>query len=586
MNRTNGPGVQRAELDAIAQSNPNDTVAFNAARRLALDVLDKMGLDPQGKLQAEAAWRDSTAKTRIEALTTQNPKRALNLLVPTAFTTQESNQPEQGMDDIITDSVAGTDSSDESTEKGDRVRRLTSNERIRRAFQDDLPIDTLLAELSPGSYDDVVRKARTADAASLIGTHADLDIASQNARAAIINMTPYSGTRHDDTEFTSVFGAEEGGKRSRAFNWRADVSPYLADMRVMPTSQIDASIFAAKPLPNRFSQKQDPELYRMDQARFEEDQKRYELNADAAAFIIQQRQIDPAAYARKVIPAADTAFKNLSTPEDLQAAVALSFAAQRQLGIAKPQPLPLSDAEGLIKAWNDTPDPEEAERKALEAIIDQKSRKALATQLDNIKAAQSDALAASDGEPDADGFDDAGSERPSNEKFAKSIDLSPADILRLKKTVATEYYPKSDEIEAKAVIDAVLNRLASQHWGYSIESVVNSKDQFSDVNGPTSRSKHNRSDIDQVPIGDPRFPKASRIVDEYLMQRASGEPSSVDDNLSYGNPDYADESGLKWLLKLKMKRGLHLHGTPPDLLRFLPGIFGINLPEDYYSAWP
>ncbi|ESY04485.1 hypothetical protein X748_28115 [Mesorhizobium sp. LNJC386A00] len=60
-------GVQRAELDAIAQSNPNDTVAFNAARRRGLDVLDKMGLDPQGKLQAEAAWRDSTAKTRIEA---------------------------------------------------------------------------------------------------------------------------------------------------------------------------------------------------------------------------------------------------------------------------------------------------------------------------------------------------------------------------------------------------------------------------------------------------------------------------------------------------------------------------------------
>ncbi|ESY29454.1 MULTISPECIES: hypothetical protein [unclassified Mesorhizobium] len=157
------------------------------------------------------------------------------------------------------------------------------------------------------------------------------------------------------------------------------------------------------------------------------------MNADAAAFIIQQRQIDPAAYVRKVIPAVDTAFKNLSTPEDLQAAVALSFAAQRQLGIAKPQPLPLSDAEGLIKARNDTPDPDEAERKALEAIIDQKSRKALATQLDNIKAAQSDALAASDGDPDADGFDDAGSECPSNEKFAKSIDLSPADILRLKK---------------------------------------------------------------------------------------------------------------------------------------------------------
>ncbi|WP_179298201.1 hypothetical protein [Mesorhizobium carmichaelinearum] len=72
--------VQRAELDAIAQSNANDTAAFNAARQRGLDVLNKMGLDPQGKLQAEAAWRESTAKTRMEALIAQDPQRALQML--------------------------------------------------------------------------------------------------------------------------------------------------------------------------------------------------------------------------------------------------------------------------------------------------------------------------------------------------------------------------------------------------------------------------------------------------------------------------------------------------------------------------
>ncbi|CCV08010.1 hypothetical protein MESS2_690012 [Mesorhizobium metallidurans STM 2683] len=70
--------VQRAELDAIAQSHPNDTLAFNAARQRGLDVLNKMGLDPRGKLQAEAAWRESTAKTRIESLIAENPIKALN----------------------------------------------------------------------------------------------------------------------------------------------------------------------------------------------------------------------------------------------------------------------------------------------------------------------------------------------------------------------------------------------------------------------------------------------------------------------------------------------------------------------------
>ncbi|WP_181168089.1 hypothetical protein [Mesorhizobium sp. B2-4-19] len=567
--------VQRAELDAIAQISPNDTVAFDAARRRGLDVLDKMGLDPQGKSQTEAAWRESTAKTRIEALIAGNPKRALDLLGLTASANGKGNRPEQGIDG--TGSVAGTDSSNASTDKGDRARRLTPNERIGQAFQDNFPIDNLLAELSPASYDDVVRKARTADAASLINTHADLDIASQNARAAITNMTPYSGSRHDDTEFASVFGAEEGGKRSRTFNWRADVSPYLADMRVMPTSQVDASIFAEKPLPNRFSQKQDPELYRMDQARYEKDQERYELNADAAAFIIQQRQVDPAAYARKVIPSVDKGFKNLSTSQDLQAAVALSFAAQRQLGIAKPQPLPRSDAEGLIRAWSDASDPKEAERKALEAINDPKQRKALATQLDDVKATQSETPAALE----AEGLN----KDMEAKRFAKAIYLSPSDILRLKKTLMTEWIVSDGDIEAKGVIDAILNRLASHRWGYSIESVVNSKDQYSDVNGPVSREQHNRSNVDQLSIYDPRFDRASKLVDEYLVMRAAGAPSVVEDHLNYGDPKTSSPKNRVWLEALDGPiLGRHHHGTEPAFQKYRPGEFSINLPEDYYPT--
>jgi hypothetical protein len=39
-----------------------------------------MGLDLQGKLQAQAAWRESTAKTRIEALIGRDPKRVLGML--------------------------------------------------------------------------------------------------------------------------------------------------------------------------------------------------------------------------------------------------------------------------------------------------------------------------------------------------------------------------------------------------------------------------------------------------------------------------------------------------------------------------
>ena len=305
--------AQTDELDNIARSDPNDAAAFEAARQRGLDLIASMGLDPQGRSQAEAAWRDRTAKSRVEVLIAGNPRTALDLLGLRCSSSNQSTLPDQGVDSMTTGSVARNDNSGLSGEKEGRLHKADPSERVGQAFLDKAPIDALLAQLSPGSYDDVVRQARSADAGSFISLHADLDTDAQRAKAAIANMEPYSGSRHDDTEFAQVFGAEEGSKKSRAFNWRADVSPYLADMRVMPTNQVDTSIFAAKPVPNQFSPKQDPELYKLDQARYEKDERRYELNADAAALVIQQRQVDPAAYARKVIPSLDAALKDLST---------------------------------------------------------------------------------------------------------------------------------------------------------------------------------------------------------------------------------------------------------------------------------
>lgn len=579
--------AQTAELNNIMQSDPNDRAAFDAARQRGLDLIASMDLDPQSKAQAETAWRDSSAKTRIEALIANNPRTALNLLGLKSSSTDEPNVALRGNDGITTGAITQADSSVASSEKEDRLRKIDPSERVGQAFLDNAPISALLAQLSPGSYDDVIRQARSADAASFIAAHADLDTDAQKAKAAITNMEPYSGSRHDDTEFAQVFGAEEGGKRSRNFNWRADVSPYFANMRVMPTNEIDASIFAAKPVPNRFSPKQDPEMYKLDQARFEKDEKRYELNADAAALVIQQRQVDPAAYARKVTPSLDAALKDLSTPENLQAALTQSFAAQRQLGITKPQPLPRSDAEGLLAAWSNSPDPEEAERKALEAIIDPRSRKALTKQLDYIKATQSQTPTGIESEPSED---DTGAAEPGQSptrKSPKSIYLSPADILRLKKTVMTEWDQGHEEAEAKGVLDTILNRLVSRHFGDSIKEIVNKDAQFTAVNSYRSRAE-GQYDVDQLSINDPRFGRVSRVIDEYLLQRAAGAPPAAGDDLNYANPDLVDAKSRAWVdNELHGKwLGKHHHGTTKENRPFLPGEFGINLPEDYYPAEP
>jgi hypothetical protein len=72
--------VRSEGLSAIAKSNPNDTAAFDATRQTGLDLIAKMDLDPEIRLQAEAAWRASTAKERMQALIAQDPRRAAEML--------------------------------------------------------------------------------------------------------------------------------------------------------------------------------------------------------------------------------------------------------------------------------------------------------------------------------------------------------------------------------------------------------------------------------------------------------------------------------------------------------------------------
>ncbi|MER9880634.1 glucosaminidase domain-containing protein [Mesorhizobium sp. M0118] len=209
--------VQRVELDAIAQSNPNDAVAFEAARRRGLDILDRMGLEPQGKLQAEAAWRESTAKTRIEAVIAANPIKALNLLNRTAFAADANSGTEHNTDGISSGSAAPASGSDGLTTKDDLAKRLTPDERVGQAFQDDLPTDALLADLSPSAVDDLVQGAHAANAESLVNAGVNVDIASQNARAAVADRATYSGGRPGPEQFAAVFGVEEAGKQFETF---------------------------------------------------------------------------------------------------------------------------------------------------------------------------------------------------------------------------------------------------------------------------------------------------------------------------------------------------------------------------------
>lgn len=164
--------------------------------------------------------------------------------------------------------------------------------------------------------------------------------------------------------------------------------------------------------------------------------------------------------------------------------------------------------------------------------------------------------------------------------FAKSITLTPKEITDLKKTLMTEWVPGQGDMQGKGIIDTILNRRASGRWGNNITDVVNARKQFSDVNGPPAW-KHGRTSVDQLSVNDPRFARASRLVDEYLPQRAAGLPSSVGDHLNYANRAYSTPNNFAWIDKLQGPRfGGHKHGTTADLERFRPGDFGVQLPRE------
>lgn len=162
--------------------------------------------------------------------------------------------------------------------------------------------------------------------------------------------------------------------------------------------------------------------------------------------------------------------------------------------------------------------------------------------------------------------------------FAKSITLTPKEITDLKKTLMTEWVPGQGDAQGKGIIDTILNRKASGKWGDTVTDVVNARKQFSDINGPPGWKKGKRS-VDDWSTSDPRYTRASRLVDSYLPERAAGAPSMVGDHLNYANREQSDAVNHRWIDKLDgPKLGAHRHGTTTDLQKYRPGEYGINLP--------
>lgn len=71
--------AQEGYTSIIAQSDPDDTAAFEAIRQSGFDFIAKMG-NPVARHLAKIGWRNSTAKALAQAMIAQDPKRAAEML--------------------------------------------------------------------------------------------------------------------------------------------------------------------------------------------------------------------------------------------------------------------------------------------------------------------------------------------------------------------------------------------------------------------------------------------------------------------------------------------------------------------------
>ncbi|UDL89508.1 hypothetical protein LGH82_31400 [Mesorhizobium sp. PAMC28654] len=311
--------VLKTRAIAIGQANPDDAMSFEAARQEGLDLIAKMGLDPGIRQQKVKDWFSTAAKTRFEALIAKDPKRALEIFgvgTPAFGSDASSFQPMEWI------RVSG--SSDAAAAEGDRVGRLTADERVAQAFRDEIP---------PEDRPLLLQQARTADAVRQVEMRTSIGLAELNAPAAIRETGLYSGPTFTPEQFVTLYGSTEGIRRSQAFNQALDVSRQFYAMRTMSNDTVRTVVKESAP--------------KVDSATPEKDRARHDAIVTAADLTFKERQGDPGGYVRKTFANLDAAWNNPSTPEAYQAAIIGSIAAQQHLGIETVQPLPNSVAEDI-----------------------------------------------------------------------------------------------------------------------------------------------------------------------------------------------------------------------------------------------
>lgn len=333
--------VDNISTSAIAKGNPNDIGSFEAIRQSGLDLIAKIG-NPLARQAAEVVWRSNTAKALVQAMISQDPKRAAEML----GTAQAGGRTK----DDSAEAVGATNST-----PPDGQTAVVSLDAI--------------TYLAPGDVAALLDQANTATAAQLVDARAKVQLAEQNAPAVIASTGQYPEEKPTAQDFVNIYGAGEGAARFQIFNLTTGVADAFFKMRRAPNQAIHAELRDFEPGPDGSP----------------EQREQYEIKAGAAQLVLGARRDDPVDYVSQMFPGLAPDWSKVSTPEDFQAAVTWALAAQQQLGFDRILAVPRALADNLGGRFVDDSVPVRQRiielSDILKAVRDPKARFALAGQV-------------------------------------------------------------------------------------------------------------------------------------------------------------------------------------------------------------
>lgn len=342
--------------------------------------------------------------------------------------------------------------------------------------------------LPPEQREKIYQDAETRNKQIAVDNRGVIETVVQNAPAAIMNTGQYDGPMPSYEQFSSAYGPQEGADRYAAFQSAVDVADTAYDMQTMSTDDIEQIVQDALPT----SSGNDAAL----------ETQRYETLAKAAENTLKARKADPAAYVQRVYPSVADAWAGVQNGAGYRQAMAMSAAAQEQLGIQNPRLLPSQIANNAVTVHKDETKAEEERIGTITSLIfstdDPAQRRAVFDQL--VEAGLPDMT---EGAVEALARGDEGAGRrlfqaamvdPS--KLPGKIDAKPTDIdaaiqdaLMAEGEVGDIYYGLSDgtadnyvraQRDNKLLVNAVSMRMRS---GETLDAAVTGagKDLYGDL---------------------------------------------------------------------------------------------------------